>query len=433
MIDLDGKLSRTVSDTYPDRTLAYIVPRSERIGDRIVSYPSRIFYGLGGISLGSNPTLGATVTSLLRDANYLSVRDNTTRTWLQNLGIEAKLVPDITAIYNRALTCSGLDTTVHEKPDVPYVLLQVSDQIATKLAGTSFLGSVVACAGGRRINVGLAGIAPHHDSIGSAHNIRQSLVELGGNAEVQVELSPHHIARLISRADLVIASSLHYRILAMSFRRPRVSLENTKVAAYVNTWDGGNWMVDIQSDTEETMKILAAAESVSPIQLEAVGMLSEMAVLENLSSPPFDELVSLRSPGSADSEGVSQASDSTGFASLESSALALEHQVWQSKLADSERVIRRLGANRTELEGERAKVIKERDTHLTDLNSAMGAIKHLEAERAESRVASDQFEDLLRLTKASFTWRVGRIVTAPIRWAARKIRPDRPVDSTVLK
>jgi polysaccharide pyruvyl transferase WcaK-like protein len=92
-----------------------------------------------------------------------------------------------------------------------------------------------------RLCVGIAGIAPYHDRLRDALSLVAQIESAAprGWAQSALEIHPLDIAERIRSSGLVIASSLHYRILAMSFGVPGVSLGVEKSISYAEHWDLG--------------------------------------------------------------------------------------------------------------------------------------------------------------------------------------------------
>ncbi len=90
-----------------------------------------------------------------------------------------------------------------------------------------------------RLEVGIAGVAPFHDRFSDVLELVSALdsISPAGWARPFLEVHPLAIARRIASAGLVVASSLHYRVLSMAFGVPAVSFGVTKALDYAAEWD----------------------------------------------------------------------------------------------------------------------------------------------------------------------------------------------------
>ena len=118
------------------------------------------------------------------------------------------------------------------------------------------------CAAAAQQDVGFvlfrAGTAPGHDSLNMLHQLKRAM-RLGGCSE-QLPIKVHEdahifgICALIAKAELLVATSLHCRIVALNYHVPRVTFASpprlVKHAHFTYLWDG---------DAASVQKRLAAA------------------------------------------------------------------------------------------------------------------------------------------------------------------------------
>mmetsp|Transcript_10250 Transcript_10250/g.35542 ORF Transcript_10250/g.35542 Transcript_10250/m.35542 type:complete len:571 (+) Transcript_10250:119-1831(+) len=87
-----------------------------------------------------------------------------------------------------------------------------------------------------------AGAAPAHDSMELLRDVAQRTLELAPHVRVDVfsDLNVWSITALIARAGLVLSTSLHVRIAAFAFARPRLAIvASRKYRRFVDLWDRG--------------------------------------------------------------------------------------------------------------------------------------------------------------------------------------------------
>src|SRR5690606_41580614 len=84
----------------------------------------------------------------------------------------------------------------------------------------------------------LAGTASGHDSVADYEQVIAHLTELAPRVDVDIasERRPYDLVDRIAGAGLVIATSLHVRIVACAYDVPRVSLARPQPTQYARTW-----------------------------------------------------------------------------------------------------------------------------------------------------------------------------------------------------
>jgi hypothetical protein len=219
------------------RPLAYVTPARETILGREVAWGPRAFYGVGGLDPGAVPAGRlAEVAGELSGAAAVTVRDRFSHRALTGAGLSPALVPDIVSLYPELLGEPGAGVPVTPR-GAPYALVQASDDTLARHGEALLDGIAAAAAGFDTVRVSVAGLAPLHDSFAGALWMVGGLRRRGCRAEPALESSPHRIAGLIGGASLVMATSLHYRIVAMACAVPRISLFVEKTRRYCEEWD----------------------------------------------------------------------------------------------------------------------------------------------------------------------------------------------------
>jgi len=220
--------------------------------ERIPGVTRIIFAGVGGVGLAaSDPALRAEVLAALRAADHVGVRDRLTLAQLTDAGIPAQLIPDpavmVKALFG-ARICrranQGEVAEVRRRFPLGYLAVQFSTdfgddatlvRLAEQLEGA-------AATSGLGIVLFRAGAAPWHDDLDGLQRLAARLPPQ--SVRVFLSLGLWDLCALIACSRGYCGSSLHGRIVAMAFARPRVNLRSPcpaggadKVAAYSETWD----------------------------------------------------------------------------------------------------------------------------------------------------------------------------------------------------
>jgi hypothetical protein len=221
------------------------------------SYPqvrlnSISFHAVGGVDLDRrDPALRAEILDKLSSAHHISVRDRLTQAHLRAAGIEAALVPDpavmVADLFGariRERAARGAVKQVRDAFPNGYIALQFDASFGDD-ATLDLLGREVeraAKAAGLGIVMFRAGAAPWHDNL----EVYQRLAARLGSTPVQLFTSLHlwDICALIAYGRVYCGSSLHGRVVAMAFARPRVTIANEnevqqarKQTAFATTWE----------------------------------------------------------------------------------------------------------------------------------------------------------------------------------------------------
>ena len=214
--------------------------------------PKRVFFNaVGGADLDTrNVALRTEVEAALQTADLVTVRDRRTQACLSQAGIVAPLCPDpavmVAPLFGKAIVRHAGRSSVRRVIDAcprGYIAVQFSadfgddatlDEIARgldRMADSCGLGVVLF----------RAGAAPWHDDLDCytrlAARVRRVSIHLFGSLNIW------DICALVASSRVYCGSSLHGRIVAMSFGLPRVNLVRsrhlgcTKQAAFAATWE----------------------------------------------------------------------------------------------------------------------------------------------------------------------------------------------------
>ena len=223
------EMSSQTNESIFDRPLHYVLP--EKYGSKVIK---RFFFGVGGIGI---PSLAREETKSLvgslNSASWVSVRDPLSQSNLATLGVRARLNPDlvhvISNIFPRDFGYSN---------DGTKLVLQISEVILDKYINETSELLLEHFSDFDSITLVVAGIAPGHDSFGAYFNLASAVDRVRPNwIRILFDIDPLSIVREIASANLVLASSLHFRIVAMSYAIPRISIFVEKSINYGRHWD----------------------------------------------------------------------------------------------------------------------------------------------------------------------------------------------------
>jgi hypothetical protein len=212
-----------------------------------------IYNAVGGVDLDRcDAALREEVLTRLRDAHAVGVRDSRTRALLDASGIPAQLLPDPAVMVAELFAPRIHDHA--QRGEVAYVgarfpqgylAIQFSaefgddrtlDAIAAQL-------DVVTARTGLGVALFRAGAAPWHDDLDVYRRMAARLRV--ASAHVFESLHVWDLCALIAASRGTCGSSLHGRIVALAFGRPRVNLQSpvavgepSKQHAFAETWDG---------------------------------------------------------------------------------------------------------------------------------------------------------------------------------------------------
>jgi Polysaccharide pyruvyl transferase len=180
------------------------------------------------------PQYRAGVTAILRGQTLVSVRDTASSHLLETLDIAHTLAPD-------AVHAMGVLRPAPAGGDSDVAIFQASSAILRTL-GRDAIADVLAHARhlrGLRLRLLPAGVATGHDRFDDYERLARRVRQLAPHMDVDLirTRQPHELVDHIAAARVVVASSLHMRVLAAAYGVARVSLERHKPTQYARTWD----------------------------------------------------------------------------------------------------------------------------------------------------------------------------------------------------
>ncbi len=211
-----------------------------------------IFNAIGGVEW---PLLTGNqqneVTTALKQADWISVRDRVTQAHLQAAGIPASLCPDPAVMVKEYF-----DKTIQQhsrQGEVAEIVRMfpggfVACQFNAEFSDDETLDQLAHGLGGVCAETGLgvvlfrAGAAPWHDRLEPYERLSARMPD--GSVRIFQSLCLWDICALIASSRAFCGSSLHGSIVAMAYGLPHVSLISPqqrsrpgKVAAYLETWE----------------------------------------------------------------------------------------------------------------------------------------------------------------------------------------------------
>jgi hypothetical protein len=182
---------------------------------------------------GARPAHRATLVAILRRQDTIAVRDPQSSELLHELGIRHRLAPDAVHALGVLRPRRGPVTNV--------AAIQVSQRILERL-GRDELAQALAGALAPtplRLRLFAAGVAAGHDDLDELGGLAERIRALAPLTDATVVESrrPWDLVDEIAGAALVVGSSLHVRIIAAAYDRPRISLRRQKVSRYAEYWD----------------------------------------------------------------------------------------------------------------------------------------------------------------------------------------------------
>ena len=207
--------------------------------------------GVGGVGLPhSPPALRAEVIEALREADAVGVRDRQTLTQLHAAGIAAHLMPDPAVLTAEcfgpaiaAHAARGEVAAVARRFPGGYLAVQFSADFGDDASLDALAAQLTQAAAASACGLVLfrAGNAPWHDDADCLQRLARRLP--GARVQVFLSLQLWDICALIAASRGYCGSSLHGRIVAMAFARPRLNVrppqagEPGKIQAYTDTWE----------------------------------------------------------------------------------------------------------------------------------------------------------------------------------------------------
>ena len=213
------------------------------------------------------------LTALLRTRSSITVRDGASSRFLTNAGIEHDLAPDAVHAVNRLWPGE-------RDPRSDVAVVQVSrgilaeiglDRLAAALAASPALAKL-------RIRLLLAGTANGHDAAEDLERLAAAVRRAAPGRDIALleARRPRELVEEIRRAKVVVASSLHVRIVAAAFGIGRVSLARPKTTRYARTWDA-DMPFDVGPDGLDAAVAQAIARAEEPEAAAHAAGLSRLA------------------------------------------------------------------------------------------------------------------------------------------------------------
>lgn len=201
--------------------------------------------GLAGLDrLSSDLKKSAAIA--LREADYVSVRDARSSTLLRRLGIRHALNPDV--VHSIAIETNYSDE-LGDGERSGFVLFQISQREASRLGLENIVSGLLESPLVRRreLRLFLAGTAPGHDSAEVYDALVSEIRRRAPRQCVTVSRANSTRERVaeIRDCELWIGLSLHGRVVAGAYGRPRVGLWHPKLNEYASTWDA-RWPVGVR-------------------------------------------------------------------------------------------------------------------------------------------------------------------------------------------
>lgn len=224
--------SAPIPDEVPSFASPYVIRPSRYAALR----GARMIVNSAGVS-GASKLVGRhkiETWAALREANFVSVRDRNSLSFLRQIGVAAEYAPDL--VQTRALT--------HEydfdKPDA-IALVQLKEKFIRRIGVAELAASLLQTEALRRYHIRFfsAGEASGHDSTGLLQEVSEALNRQAGAARSDVSRASTAEEKVteIAGASLWIGTSLHGYILSTAFAVPRVALLLAKIEEYAISWE----------------------------------------------------------------------------------------------------------------------------------------------------------------------------------------------------
>ncbi len=224
----------------------YLLPRALAHG-----FAPVLAVGLGGAGLERCPRrMQSEVIDKLRAMDGVAVRDARTQALLREAGVPAQLLPDPAVLSARlfraamrARAARGELAALRARFSAGYLAVQLAAEFGDDATLDTLAPGLDAVARGRGLGLVLfrAGAAPWHDD---AAVLQRLAARLRAPCAVMDSIHLWDTGALLAGAAGYCGSSLHGRIVATAFGRPRLNLlppqaraDADKHQAYVDTWE----------------------------------------------------------------------------------------------------------------------------------------------------------------------------------------------------
>ena len=195
------------------------------------------FSSVGGRFYGESKQ-NVIVANLLREANFISVRDKRTKESLKTYNINSVLVPDSAILMSELFSLNFLKSKISEVSNLErkkYVFLQLGINKGPKEIN-EFANQLLKQASIMDLDIILCpiGMAPNHED----HRILEEINKVSNRFKMIIPRGIYDIMYLIANAKIFIGTSLHGIITAQSFNVPFLALNKKieKTQVYINTW-----------------------------------------------------------------------------------------------------------------------------------------------------------------------------------------------------
>jgi len=246
---------KIVSSNNP---LAYLYNHQDLSPNTKTKFPIT-FTSVGGSSLykfKDDSKILSAIKSKLESSQFLSVRDSKTQAYLKKyLNIKTMLYPDVVHLLprtneveiNQAENNLSVKNIISKKP---YLLFQASKTTIDDVGIDEITQNLLKIIENSNMSLVFqpAGIASGHGSYKKLQAIANSILSKNNKATViiQEDRNIWNKVAVIKNCTCAIGTSLHVRIIASSFEKPCVSLQNEKVSSYVKSWKIDNQPYNIQ-------------------------------------------------------------------------------------------------------------------------------------------------------------------------------------------
>ena len=192
-------------------------------------------------------SVSADLSKRLQTYDYVSFRNPVGKSLLQKLR-DGAIIPDtvvmLKRIFGKEIDAEVASPAVQEimsSTGGRYMAVQCKTRAITEDTAVQ-LAEALSVVSAPQFNLSIvffrAGAAPKHDSMKALRKVGERIK--GTPVHYFDELNIWRICALISRASMVVSSSLHVRIVSFSFSRPRATIFTAfKHNAFINSWDHG--------------------------------------------------------------------------------------------------------------------------------------------------------------------------------------------------
>lgn len=244
-----GRVLRAVA--WRTGTLAYVPDLTALVDPRKQAVPVAINSAGGVTGQPGSPTFEAALNAV-QLAQYVSVRDAASHKLFNGSSgrsASVELCPDVVSTLPHVCAAEVEAAFVRALPTAPwlkgpYLVVQMTDEYV-RMNGVEVTGHAIARTAealGLSVVVQPAGVAVAHDSVAMLDDVARVVEHASRHGVPVFRQRSRNVwtqAAVIAHAACFVGTSLHGRIVAAGYARPRVALKNVKVAQYASTWDDG--------------------------------------------------------------------------------------------------------------------------------------------------------------------------------------------------